>query len=150
MAAWEAFVYAHAAVFRHLERELLEETDLPPTWYDVLVNLAAAPERHLRMSDLADQVLLSRSGLTRLVDRMAADGLVTREPCATDARVTYAVLTDAGHAALKAAAPTHLRGIQEHFARHLSARELEVIRDALERVRAAATRTDQTGDRQAS
>ena len=81
---------------RRLERDLLAEAELPLGWYDVLLQLAEAPERRLRMAELADRVLLSRSGLTRLVDRLAAEGLVTREPFPDDARGPYTVLTDAG------------------------------------------------------
>lgn len=83
--------------------------------YDVLVQLAAADERRLRMSELAERLLLSRSGITRLVDRLVADGLVGRDPCESDRRGHWTVLTDAGEERMREAAPTHLRGIGRHF-----------------------------------
>jgi DNA-binding MarR family transcriptional regulator len=137
LAVWRLFLEAHAAVVDRLGRELETECDLPLTWYDVLVQLAAAPGRRLRMRDLADAVLLSRSGLTRLVDRMEAAGLVLRETHASDRRGADAVLTDAGRAALRRAAPVHLRGVQAHFATHVPDGALPDLRDALSRVVAA-------------
>ena len=98
LAAWRAFLDAHAALVAVLERELLEERDLPLTFYDVLVQLSEAGGR-MRMSDLAGSLLLSRSGVTRLVDRMADAGYVAREACASDGRGFYAVLTPAGRGA---------------------------------------------------
>lgn len=116
LAAWRAFLEAHARVIEVLSRELREETDLPLSWYDVLVHLSEAPDGQLRMQELADAVLLSKSGLTRLIDRMQRDGLVTRSACPDDRRGTYAQLTTAGRNRLRDAAPTHLRGVRDHFA----------------------------------
>src|SRR5687767_11095724 len=98
---------------RQLEAELLAEHQLPLAWYDVLVQLAHAPGRRLRMAELAERVLLSRSGLTRLVDRLVREGLVVRDSCSSDGRGVNAVLTEHGLTRLRAAAPTHLRGIGE-------------------------------------
>ena len=84
---------------------------MPLAWYDVLLTLAQAPERRLRMAQLADRVLLSRSGLTRLVDRLEREGLVRREPSPDDARGTYTVLTAAGLRRLRGAVPLHLAGV---------------------------------------
>lgn len=137
LAVWRLFLEAHAVVTDRLGRELEAECHLPLTWYDVLLQLAGAPDRRLRMRDLADAVLLSRSGLTRLVDRMESAGLVVREATATDRRGADAVLTDAGRAALRRAAPVHLRGVQEHFAAHLTEEGLGSLREALCRVVAA-------------
>jgi DNA-binding MarR family transcriptional regulator len=100
---------------RRLERDLIEAVGMPLGWYDVLLQLAEAPEHRLRMAELADRVLLSRSGLTRLVDRLAAEGLVTRAPYPGDGRGLYTVLTDSGLARLRAAAPVHLDGIQRYW-----------------------------------
>lgn len=94
------------------------------TDYDVLVQLAGADERRLRMSELADRLLLSRSGVTRLVDRLVAAGLVERVTCDDDRRGQWASLTNAGLRRLRAAAPTHLRGVAKHFLDRLSADEL--------------------------
>lgn len=124
LGAWRLFLRAHAQVTRQLEHELLAEQDLPLASYEVLLHLAEAPDGRLRMTQLADQVLLSRSGLTRLVDRLERDGLVTRASCPSDARGTLAVLTEAGRDRLRAAAPTHLRGVAEHMVERLTADEL--------------------------
>lgn len=132
--AWRAFLRAHAHVMRQLERELADEQDLPLTDYDVLFQLSAAPDRQLRMSELADALLLSRSGVTRLVDRLVADGLVQRVSCETDRRGQWAQVTDAGLSRLRRATPTHLRGVAEHFLDHLSARDLADLERMLEPV----------------
>jgi DNA-binding MarR family transcriptional regulator len=131
--AWKAFLRAHAAVLRVLDDELEAEQGIPLTYFDVLIQLWRAGGR-LRMSDVADAVVLSRSGVTRLVDRMARDGLVRREPCPTDRRALYAVLTPKGKKALQKALPVHLRGIAEHFARQLSDREAKTLSAALGRL----------------
>ncbi len=124
LAAWSAFLRAHARVIRELERELNAEQDLALTDYDVLVQLSAADQRRLRMSELADRLLLSRSGATRLVDRLVADGLVGRVTCDIDRRGQWASLTDAGYDRLRLASPTHLRGVATHFLDRLAAEDL--------------------------
>jgi len=124
LATWTAFLRAHARVVRELERELQAEQRMALTDYDVLVQLAAAEDRRLRMSELAERLLLSRSGVTRLVDRLVAQGLVGREVCDTDRRGQWAALTDAGLDRLRAAAPTHLRGVGEHFLDRMSPGDL--------------------------
>jgi DNA-binding MarR family transcriptional regulator len=134
LATWRTFLRAHAHVVRHLESELQSEQDLALTDYDVLVQLAAADERRLRMSDLADRLLLSRSGATRLVDRLVTAGLVERVTCESDRRGQWASLTDAGYARLREASPTHLRGVAEHFLDRFSADELGALARMLERV----------------
>ena len=134
LAAWGAFLRAHARVTRELERELQGEQELSLADYDVLYQLAVAESRQLRMSELADRLLLSRSGVTRLVDRLEANGLVERSSCATDRRGLWAQLTDAGHQRLSDAAPTHLRGVCEHFLDRIPEGELEQLRQTLERV----------------
>jgi DNA-binding MarR family transcriptional regulator len=134
IGVWRAFLRAHAAVVRDLERELVAEAGLPLAWYDVLLQLAESPHRRLRMADLADSVLLSRSGLTRLVDRLQAEGLVCRERSIDDARGTFTVLTDAGFERLRAAAPTHLAGIQQHWLEHFDDDELHRLGELLGRL----------------
>lgn len=124
LEAWHAFLRAHATVIRDLERELQEEQRLALTDYDVLVQLSMAEDRRLRMSELADRLLLSRSGVTRLVDRLVADGLVERVTCESDRRGQWASLTHTGYARLRAASPTHLRGVATHFLDRLSADDL--------------------------
>jgi DNA-binding MarR family transcriptional regulator len=134
LATWAAFLRAHARVVRELERELQAEQRMALTDYDVLVQLAAADDRRLRMSELADRLLLSRSGVTRLVDRLVAQGFVTREICDTDRRGQWAALTDAGLDRLRAASPTHLRGVGEHFLDRMSADELASMQAILARL----------------
>ncbi len=124
LRSWSTFLRAHAYVVRELERELQAEQQLALTDYDVLVQLATADERRLRMSELADRLLLSRSGVTRLVDRLVADGLVERVVCDDDRRGQWASLTTAGRERLRRASPTHLRGVAAHFLDRLSPDEL--------------------------
>ncbi|MGN6608692.1 MAG: MarR family winged helix-turn-helix transcriptional regulator [Jatrophihabitans sp.] len=134
VAVWRRFLHAHAVVVRALEQDLAASADLPLGWYDVLLQLAEAPGRRLRMAELADRVLLSRSGLTRLVDRLAADGLVRREPSPDDARGTFTVLTAAGVERLRRAVPPHLASVQQHFLGHFDDDDLRRLDDLLRRV----------------
>jgi DNA-binding MarR family transcriptional regulator len=131
MSAWHALIRAHSKIVRILEAELDLEQGLSLPAYEVLAHLSEAPGRRLRMSDLATCAVLTPSGLTRLIDKMAADGLVERSRCGNDARVVYAVLTDAGAKRLRSAYPTHLRGVREHFVDHLTPEQLDAISDAL-------------------
>jgi DNA-binding MarR family transcriptional regulator len=124
---WRAFIQAHAHVTRRLDEELRTEHDLSLAEYDALLTIADAPERRIRMRQLADQVILSKSGVTRLIDRLVADGLVERSTCVTDGRGAEAVLTPSGLDRLRAASGTHLRGIADHFLDVLDVEELEVI-----------------------
>jgi DNA-binding MarR family transcriptional regulator len=132
--AWRIFLRAHARVARALESELQSEQDMALTDYDVLVQLSAADEQRLRMSDLADRLLLSRSGATRLVDRLVSAGLVERVICESDRRGQWASLTDAGYRRLREASPTHLRGVAEHFLDRFDADELAKLGAMLDRV----------------
>ncbi|GAA3682785.1 hypothetical protein GCM10022224_054050 [Nonomuraea antimicrobica] len=131
LALWRTLQRAQVRITRHLEGELLDAHDLPLASYEVLARLAEASGRRLRMNDLADRVLLSRSGLTRLIDRLQRDGLVTREACADDARGLYAVLSDSGAARLAEATPTYLRGIRTQFLDLLGAAEIAQARTML-------------------
>jgi DNA-binding MarR family transcriptional regulator len=134
MTAWRTFLEAHARVATRLERDLVAAHGISLAWYDVLVQLGEAPHNRLRMRELAAAVLLSRSGLTRLVDRMDAGGLVTRSPAPDDRRGVYVTLTDAGRARLREAAPTHLDGVRRYFAEPLSTRDMAAIARALDRI----------------
>src|SRR3954451_15351443 len=124
LVAWRTLLIAHAQLTRRLETELIAEHDLPLASYDVLVQLAEADDRALRMIELADRVLLSRSGLSRLVDRLVREGLVERAPCPDDARGTLAVLTPRGLERLREASTTHLRGVHAHVVSRLDDAEL--------------------------
>lgn len=132
--AWRAFLEAHAGLIAALERELLEERGLPLTFFDVLVQLNEAADGRLRMQELADRLLLSRSGFTRLCDRMEAAGLLERAQCPSDRRGVYAAITTAGREALEAAVPIHMRGVEEHFVRHLGGADLAALHAMLDRV----------------
>jgi DNA-binding MarR family transcriptional regulator len=131
MSAWHALIRSHNRVMRRLEAELEAEQGLSLPAYEVLAHLSEAPDRRLRMSELAVHAVLSPSGLTRLIDKLAREGLVCRHRCEADARVIYAVLTPSGLARLEAAYPVHLRGVREHFLDHLSAQQCEALADAL-------------------
>jgi DNA-binding MarR family transcriptional regulator len=132
MRAWRAFLDAQASLLRRLEADLVKEEDITLAEYDVLVQLSFAPDARLRMTELSDRVRLSRSGLTRLVDRLVRRGLVKRGRCASDRRGTYAILSPAGKVRLRHASPVHLRGIREHFSRRLSPAQLASVAKALE------------------
>ena len=134
LGAWRTLLRAHDQVVRRLEVELIAEHDLPLASYDVLLQLAESEGRRLRMTELADRVLLSRSGLSRLVDRLERDGLVERQSCPNDARGTHTVLTDTGLLRLRTAAPVHLRGISEYVTSKLSAEELATLTALLGRL----------------
>ncbi len=137
LAAWRAFLEAHALTVDNLARELREIEDLPLAWYDVLVQLQESPDGRLRMQELAEAVLLSKSGVTRLVDRMERAGLVERARCTDDRRGTFASLTPVGRQRLRETAPTHLRGVAEHFTSLLDDEEAAVLEQLLLRIVAA-------------
>ncbi len=137
LRAWRAFLQAHAVVMRYLEAELAGEAGISLAHYDVLVQLAYADGRRLRMHELAERALLSRSGITRVVDRLVADGLVERRACPSDARGSYATLTTAGLGRLRDATPVHLAGVRRHFLAAISDVELATLASVLEGVVAA-------------
>ena len=141
-SAWGALLQVHAAVVPVLDQKLTAEAGMPLRFYDVLLELAAAPERKLRMSDLADRVVLSRTRVSRLVEEMAVEGLVVREQNPADGRSAYAALTDAGLRRYRQAAPKYLAGIEEHFSQHLQDRELKELASVLQRVLSAPPTAD--------
>jgi DNA-binding MarR family transcriptional regulator len=124
LTAWRSFLRTHTHLLRLLEQDLQTHHKIAIGSYDVLVQLAEAPESRLRMSELAEAVLLSRSGLTRLVDRMQRDGLVARAPDPDDARGLFTVLTEHGRNALRDAASVHLAGISRLVFDRISEAEL--------------------------
>ena len=134
LRGWIAFLRAHAGVTRRLEAELHAERSLGLAEYDALVQLALANNRRLRMSELADRVVLSRSGVSRLVDRLEAAGLVLRAACQEDARVSWATITDSGFARLRDASPVHLRGVEAHFLARIPDGDREAFIRTLESV----------------
>jgi DNA-binding MarR family transcriptional regulator len=134
LGAWRGFLRVHSALVKALDAELLAAHGLPLTSYEVLINVQAAPGKRRRMAELADGVLLSRSGMTRLVDRLERDGLLERDRCTDDGRGTFAVLTERGEALLAEARRTHLDGVRERFLQHFAAEELEQLARLWERV----------------
>jgi DNA-binding MarR family transcriptional regulator len=139
MRAWRAFLVAHVRVIGRIEADLAAADAVPLTDYDVLVELWEASRHRLRLRELADAVVLSRSGITRLVDRLERDGLLRREPDPADRRGAYAVLTRAGRVAMLRAWPTYERGIERYFAAALADEEARVLAEALERVAGRAS-----------
>ena len=119
LAAWRGFITAHARLIEQIDRDLAAASCVPLHWYDILIELFEAPGQRLRMSDLAARVVLSRSTLTHLAERLEHAGLVRRERSDSDRRGAYAVLTEAGDLALRKAWPVYAHGIAEYFARHL-------------------------------
>lgn len=129
--AWRAFLHAHARITRRLDEELQAAHGLSLAEYDALLQIAHSPGRRVRMNVLANRVLLSRSGITRLVDRLEATGSVERVACTTDARGQEAVLTAVGLERLRTAAGTHLDGVRRYFLERLDAADLDSIERSL-------------------
>ena len=133
VAPWAALLRVHAAVLPKLEQALAAQ-QMPLAWYDVLLELNAAPDRRLRMSELGARVVLSRERVSRVVDELERAGLVRRERNPDDRRSLFAVLTPEGRDRLRAAAPVYLEGIERHYTGHLEDEEIRVISAAFGRV----------------
>ena len=136
-AVWEGLFRTVAALMRVFESELLEAEGLSLSWYDVLVLLHYAPDGRLRLWELADGVVLTRSGITRLLDRMEKEGLLRREASQEDRRGAYAVLTEKGLEVTLRADRAHSRSIQQHFGQHLTEDDLRALSGAVGKVREA-------------
>jgi len=134
LRAWRGLLRAHACLAKRLDTALDHAHGLPLTSYEVLHRLEEAPRGRMRMNELAEQAQLSRSGLTRLVDRLERDELLERCSCQHDARGAYACLTGMGRERLQEARGTHLRVMREHFFSHFSEAELSVLADMWERI----------------
>jgi DNA-binding MarR family transcriptional regulator len=134
LGAWRGLLRVHAGMTKALDAELMREHRLPLSSYEVLLFLADSPEGRMRMSELADGVLLSRSGLTRLVDRMERDGLLRRQRCEHDQRGWFAEITDEGRALFERARKTHLDGVRERFLSRLSRDEQRTLAALWEKV----------------
>jgi DNA-binding MarR family transcriptional regulator len=132
--AWGGFLRAHAAVVRKLDAELKEAHGLPLSSYEVLLHLSWAPRHRMRMGELAESVLLTLGGVTRLISRLEGEGLVRREPCPEDRRGAYAILTEAGLDRLGEAHPTHLAGVHKLFLEHFAEAELKKMAEYWRRV----------------
>jgi len=140
LAAWRTFLKAHATLIDRIDHDLVAAKLPPLSTYDVLIELYEAPEQRLRMYELAERVVLSRSGLTRLVDRLEAEGLLLRDRSGRDRRGAYAVITEQGIAALRRMWPMYARGITEYFAQWLTLEEAQLLEAALGRSLQAASK----------
>jgi DNA-binding MarR family transcriptional regulator len=136
LEAWRRFLEAHAAVVGAIERDLGRAGQIPLEWYDVLIAISEAPRGRLRLKDLGRELVLTRSGATRLADRLEAAGLVERQPVHDDRRGISLALTDLGKKALRSAWPIYARGIREEFLAKLSPQEVATVKTALARVAA--------------
>ncbi len=136
--AWGALTRTHAAITERLQAALAQ-ADLPPLpWYEVLATVADAPEQRMKMGDLAESLVITRGGLTKLVDRLIKAGLMERTFCETDRRVSYATLLPAGGAMLEEMRPVVVEELRSAFAANLTAAQARDLREALDRVRASA------------
>jgi DNA-binding MarR family transcriptional regulator len=134
VTAWSRFIHGHAWLVRELNSELVAEHGLTLSDYEVLLRLSQAENRAMRRVDLANEVLLTASGITRLLEGLERSGWVCRRTCDSDARVSYAVLTDEGYAKLRGAGDFHLEGIGRAFGAHYSDDELETLAVLLARI----------------
>jgi DNA-binding MarR family transcriptional regulator len=134
LGAWRGLVRVHAALARELDAQLEARHSLPLSSYEVLRCLANAPGGRLRMAELAEHVLLSRSGMTRLIDRLEREGMVTRSTCDKDGRGCYAVLTEQGRETVAEARATHIAVVRDGFLRHFSEDEVRDLARLWERV----------------
>jgi DNA-binding MarR family transcriptional regulator len=134
LEAWRSYLQSHASILRVLDAELVTEHAMTTRDYEVLLYLAQADGRRLAMSELAESTMLTRSGITRLVDGLVDCGLIERVSCPKDARVSYAQLTDAGYEKLRAAGYTHVAGIHRMFLEHFSPEELDQLASLLSRL----------------
>ncbi len=130
--AWSAFLRAYAAVVRRIEADVEAKARLPLGWYDVLLELNAAPGRRMRMQELGEAAVLSRSRVSRIVDELVAAGLAERQPNSEDRRSAYAAITDEGRKVLRRAAPVYLTAVREHFVADLTPTQLAAVRAAME------------------
>lgn len=134
LVAWKLLVEAHAFVMDGIERALEQGGGVQLTWYEVLSRLRRAPGQALRMQDLAEELLLSRSGATRLIDRIEAAGLIERRTCESDRRGTLAMLTPRGEAAFNRAQPLVLAAVEERFSAHIDRRDAHELQSILRRL----------------
>jgi DNA-binding MarR family transcriptional regulator len=134
LESWVSFLRAHAAITRELSAQLQREHDLTLNDYEVLLHLSRAEGGRMRRVDLAERVVLTASGITRLLEGLERAGYVRKESCASDARVSYAAITDEGSEKLHAAAETHLQGVDDLFLSRYSGSELKTLDELLGRL----------------
>jgi DNA-binding MarR family transcriptional regulator len=146
LEAWRSFLQSHASILRALDADLVAEHGMTSRDYEVLLYLSQAPDRALAMSALAEATMLTRSGITRLVDGLVSNGLIERVACAKDARVSYAKLTDAGYEKLRSAGCTHIAGINRMFLVHFTPEEIDALASLLGRLPGATHHGSCTAD----
>ncbi len=134
LEAWRSYLQSHASIVRALDAELVAEQGITTRDYEVMLYLAQAPDRKLPMSALAESTMLTRSGITRLVDGLVGHGLIERISCESDARVSYAHLTDVGYVKLRDAGCTHIAGIRRLFLEHFTVEETDLLATLLARL----------------
>jgi DNA-binding MarR family transcriptional regulator len=139
LEAWRSYLQSHASILRTLDSELAAEHGITARDYEVLLYLAQSPDRRLPMSELAKSTMLTRSGITRLVDGLVLSGLVERVSCSNDARVSYARLTEQGYEKLREAGCTHVAGISRLFLEYFDAEETEHLASLLSRLPGATS-----------
>lgn len=139
LEAWRSYLQSHAAILRELDAELVAAHSMTTRDYEVLLYLAQAPDRRLPMSALATSTMLTRSGITRLVDGLVQAGWIERVSCRQDARISYARLTENGYEKLREAGFTHVRSIQRLFLERFTAREIDQLASLLSRLPGAGT-----------
>jgi DNA-binding MarR family transcriptional regulator len=132
--AWRSYLQSHASILRVLDADLVAEHGMTTRDYEVLLYLAQAPERQLPMSSLAERTMLTRSGITRLIDGLVDAGWIERVPCAEDARISYAQLTDAGYEKLRQAGCAHIQSVRKLFVEHFGPEEIEQLATLLSRL----------------
>jgi DNA-binding MarR family transcriptional regulator len=141
LEAWRSYLQSHASILRVLDADLVAEHGMTSRDYEVLLYLSQAEERKLPMSALAESTMLTRSGITRLIDGLVACGLIERVSCESDARISYAQLTDAGYEKLRHAGRTHITGIQRLFLEHFTDEEIDQLAELLGRLPGAQQHT---------
>jgi DNA-binding MarR family transcriptional regulator len=139
LEAWRSYLQSHASIVRMLDAELVAGHGMTTRDYEVLLYLAQAPDRRLPMSALAESTMLTRSGITRLIDGLVDCALIERVSCPNDARVSYAQLTDAGYDKLRDAGRTHIASIRRLFLEHFNAEEIDQLASLLSRLPGAHT-----------
>lgn len=134
MDAWDSLVRIHNRVIARLDADLAKDAAISLTWYNILSVLADSPELRLRMSEIADRIVLSRSALTRSMDKLVAAGLIARETCPEDERGAYGSLTSKGQDALRHARPIYSRGVQAYFATELTDSDTKSLKPVMDKI----------------
>jgi DNA-binding MarR family transcriptional regulator len=134
LESWRDYLKSHATILRVLDAELVAEHGITTRDYEVLLYLSQAERRHLAMSALAERTMLTRSGITRLVDGLVDAGFIERKACSNDARVSYAQLTDVGYEKLRNASRSHIAGVRRQFVERFSEEELQTLAELLSRL----------------